>query len=347
MGNNFFGIIGGLGVTFFFVLSGFLITYLLLTEKKITNKINVKKFYMRRILRIWPLYFFIIFLTLCCLNRFDFFYLKGWTENTFSNLFEKILLYLFFLPNIVAVVFYPVLFSSQIWSIGVEEQFYLIWPILIKYFRNTLKLLLFVIFFYVSAVIIISFFKRTETDPVTIKNLQIISEIIALTRIDCMAIGGVGAYIIFSERKYFTKIIFTNIFQILLYILVTILLLSGVSFRYFNMELYSVLFCLIILNISSNSNTIIQLDNRVLNYLGKISYGIYMYHPIAILIVLKIVKNSIFKTNLIFQNIIIYCVVFLITICLSSLSYKFFEKKFINIKVKFSEIISGDNARVI
>ena len=48
--------LGALGVVFFFVLSGFLITYLLLEEKTTTNTINIKKFYLRRILRIWPLY---------------------------------------------------------------------------------------------------------------------------------------------------------------------------------------------------------------------------------------------------------------------------------------------------
>ena len=53
---------GGLSVTFFFVLSGFLITYLLLKEKKKTNTVSIKKFYIRRILRIWPLYYFLVFL---------------------------------------------------------------------------------------------------------------------------------------------------------------------------------------------------------------------------------------------------------------------------------------------
>ena len=46
---------GNLGVSFFFVLSGFLITYLLLKEKELTGKINIKNFYLRRVLRIWPL----------------------------------------------------------------------------------------------------------------------------------------------------------------------------------------------------------------------------------------------------------------------------------------------------
>ena len=53
---------GGLGVYFFFVLSGFLITYLLLVEKAKTGTVAVKKFYWRRVLRIWPLYYLIVIL---------------------------------------------------------------------------------------------------------------------------------------------------------------------------------------------------------------------------------------------------------------------------------------------
>jgi len=52
---------GNLGVNFFFVLSGFLITYLLIKEKEIRHKINIPFFWMRRILRIWPLYFLCVF----------------------------------------------------------------------------------------------------------------------------------------------------------------------------------------------------------------------------------------------------------------------------------------------
>src|SRR5574337_816257 len=59
--DNFSSHLGALGVTIFFVLSGFLITYLLLCERKEFNTINIRDFYLRRILRIWPLYYLILF----------------------------------------------------------------------------------------------------------------------------------------------------------------------------------------------------------------------------------------------------------------------------------------------
>ena len=58
---SFFSKSGGTGVSFFFVLSGFLITYILIIEKKNFNKISLKNFFVRRILRIWPLFYLMIF----------------------------------------------------------------------------------------------------------------------------------------------------------------------------------------------------------------------------------------------------------------------------------------------
>ncbi len=62
--------LGGLGVYFFFVLSGFLITFLLLKEKELFGEIKIKAFYIRRILRIWPLYYFICVLGFFILQNF-------------------------------------------------------------------------------------------------------------------------------------------------------------------------------------------------------------------------------------------------------------------------------------
>ena len=71
--NKTIELIGRMGVVLFFVLSGFLISYLLLAEKEFTGEINIKNFYIRRVLRIWPLYFFIIILALFIMPEFHFF----------------------------------------------------------------------------------------------------------------------------------------------------------------------------------------------------------------------------------------------------------------------------------
>ena len=118
--------LGDVGVTVFFVLSGFLITYILLKEKHKTGTINIISFYIKRILRIWPLYFLLMILGLFVFNKLPF----ANTEDLYVNFHEffyiKLILYIFILPNIVLQLFGAVPLISQLWSIGIEEQFYLI-----------------------------------------------------------------------------------------------------------------------------------------------------------------------------------------------------------------------------
>ena len=130
-----------LGVILFLVLSGFLISYLLFKEQDTTRDIGIKKFYLRRILRIWPLYFFVIGFALFVLPYVTFLIYPGAVKLSMETKFYKALpLYLLFLPNYVLVSIATIPFCSQTWSIGVEEQFYLIWPALNKLFKNKLTM---------------------------------------------------------------------------------------------------------------------------------------------------------------------------------------------------------------
>lgn len=112
--------IGKLGVILFFVLSVFLIFYLLFVEKEVTQTIAVKDFYLRRILRIWPLYFLIIVTSLFLLPTIPFFTLEGFEKDVvWDNLFYKIMLFVLFLPNLVLNVFgvIPLCFPNLVhWS---------------------------------------------------------------------------------------------------------------------------------------------------------------------------------------------------------------------------------------
>ena len=96
---SFVSQLGDSGVTLFFVLSGFLITYLLLQEKKQTQTIQIKNFYIRRILRIWPLYYLAVFLSFFVLPFFIG--LAGHADVQESPSFWKELcVFLFFIPNL-------------------------------------------------------------------------------------------------------------------------------------------------------------------------------------------------------------------------------------------------------
>ncbi|MBK7690909.1 MAG: acyltransferase [Bacteroidetes bacterium] len=120
---------GDTGVSFFFVLSGFLITYLLLKENEMTGKIDIKSFYIRRILRIWPLYYF------CVIFSFLIFpLLKAHFGQTPDDASNRILCSIF-LNNFDRINVIPdAITLSVLWSVAIEEQFYLIWPIFFYFF---------------------------------------------------------------------------------------------------------------------------------------------------------------------------------------------------------------------
>ncbi len=333
--------IGRLGVILFFVLSGFLISYLLFKEKEVTQTISIKDFYLRRILRIWPLYFLIILTSLFVIPFVPFFTLEGFeTAVVWHHLFYKILLFVFFMPNLMGPVFGVIPYASQTWSIGAEEQFYLVWPWLNKKINNKWVLLFGVIIFYYLVKFSIPFF------PHQIKG--VLKDFWLSTPIDCMAIGGLFAFIIFDTTAFvisIKKVLFSKITQIIALIMTVAFILTNYHFplldKHFHFELYAILFGILISNFAANENRIFSMENKISSYLGKISYGVYMYHPIVIVLCIKIGMKY---TNTI-NDFVLYPIVFLLVVLLSSLSYEFYEKRFIAKKTKYSKIISGDNAK--
>ena len=191
---------GRLGVALFFVLSGFLITTLLLDEKGYTGTISIRKFYMRRILRIWPLYFLIVGLSLFVIPYISFLKVPiSDVQILHQNFFQKIILFTFFLPNMAIIAYAPVAFCSQTWSIGVEEQFYLLWPTVMKYVKNK----------FVFSVVFIVIFLAIKYTLLQLRVHQpkfFISRYLDVFPIDCMLIGGLFAFIGYDKRKVFVAI---------------------------------------------------------------------------------------------------------------------------------------------
>ncbi|MEP6675116.1 MAG: acyltransferase [Ferruginibacter sp.] len=327
LAENFFFInIGKLGVLVFFVLSGYLITYLLLREESSTAKVDIKKFYLRRILRIWPLYFLIVIFGLYAAPYSSFFHLPNFLSALSGNNTTQIsLLFFFFLPNYVYAAFGGVPYAVQTWSVGTEEQFYLVWPWLIKKIKN--KTLLFPAVFIVYNIIKIVLIALQHRAPA----IKALLDFWYYFNIDCMALGAVAAYFVITKNEKILKIIFSIAAQLITYITIIILIGFAVIFRYFHFEIYGFFFTIAIANLAANKKSILNLENKIFNYMGKISYGIYMYHLIALTIALRILIRLNFL-----NNVAIYLLGFIITIILSSLSYFYFESYFLKLKNRFS-----------
>lgn len=333
---------GGLGVYFFFVLSGFLITYLLLTEKAKTGTVAIKKFYWRRVLRIWPLYYLIVilgFFIIPYLTTGGFnFTNKELNDNYGLNLF----LYLIIFPNIAHAMFNPVPLISQTWSIGVEEQFYLIWPVLAKKAKNIFNMLVIVFFVMIGIkVLLLLLFKLGYGNH----TLLIIKKFFAMSKIECMTIGGMGAYLLFNYSEKFKIWIYHPLVLPLSLLGIPVLILYTPQVLQDGIHLvYSLLFLFIIANVSGNPNSFLKLENKVFNFLGKISYSIYMYHFMLIPAMFYLFKKiGILPSNQIFPQIIMYVSITGVTVLISWLSFTYFEGWFLKLKSKYTIVKSGSH----
>ena len=339
--NNFFEAIGHQGVSLFFVLSGFLITYLLLAEYEKTHHIAIKNFYIRRILRIWPLYYLIMIIGLFILPHFI-------TIGPVSKLHEhfslKVLLFFFMLPNVLRVTESPIVGANQAWSVGVEEQFYIIWPLLIRTFRKVLLkfLIIFIALkFTVTIFMAVALDHFISPDFQYMMYLRTIQRFWDLLQIEQMSFGAIGAYVLFYKKEKILNLIYHPLVQI--FMAVGIVFILTVRFKFIGQTLFdALLFTILIINVSTNKNFVLKLENRFYSYLGNISFGIYMYHTICISIVLTILQRiGLDESNFVLFNILLYTISVALTIAIAAFSYKYFESYFLTLKQKFMIVMSS------
>jgi peptidoglycan/LPS O-acetylase OafA/YrhL len=343
---HFIKIVGELGVTLFFTLSGFLITYLLLAEKEKYKTVDVKKFYIRRILRIWPLYYLIIVLGLFVLPHISFFDIPQYTEGVSKHFAAKVFFYMILFPNVVSNFAAYMPFIAQTWSIGIEEQFYLIWPWMVKWTKHYLAVLIGIVIGLVLITNVLSLFADHSGNlSLATRNIKLITfafKFFESLRIGCMAIGGIGAYFLYTLNQKVLNPLFSPYTQLITVVVVLELMLFGIEIPYVNHEFYALFFIVIILNFAANPKCLANLENPVMDYLGKISYSIYMWHGIAIMFGLHAARAYNPLLNDFMANAIYYSVTFIFTLALSSASYEWYEMRFLKFKHLFAKVQSGN-----
>lgn len=311
------------GVTLFFVISGFLITYLLLQEMKKINDIKIGAFYMRRILRIWPIYYLYI---LVCIGVLVFMGLGD------TILTSKLWYYCFFTANIPFLSATGIAMIVHFWSIGVEEQFYLFWPWLVKFSKKYLLPT-------ICAVGILWFALKIGS-WVAFTNKSLIYKFFNVTKFHCMMLGALGAVLFDRSNKYYINIFANKIGQIIVW---SIFLLSGIWGDYIpaiiREEVIAVMSLFLITGQVCNSS-FINLENKACDYVGKISYGIYVIHPLLIFLSSYAYRMLNIDLPIWLQSSIIYIYTIVATIIVANLSYNYVEKPFLKLKNKFAIVRS-------
>ena len=329
---------GNLGVNFFFVLSGFLITYLLIKEKEFTGRIHVPNFYVRRVLRIWPLYY------LCVIVGFiGFGLLKKFTgEPVLEN--ANPWYYVFFAANFDIMHTWPekpdALLLSVLWSVAVEEQFYLTWPLILslvplKKFRFVFPAIM------LMSLVFRSFYTGNNDHDFAVRYFHTFSVI------GDMALGGLFAYLVSYENKFKTFI--TNMSRgtiIMIYVLTLVftlfkdnLFVPGVAVV-FERLVIAFLFGMIILEQNYAKNSFYKMGRlKLMSNLGVFTYGLYCLHFLGLYFAIKLMNSMHLNGSLNAVAFAMILVALLISIGISLMSYHLYEKWFLRLKDKFAFIV--------
>jgi peptidoglycan/LPS O-acetylase OafA/YrhL len=254
--------LGYYGVDLFFVISGFLITSILLKPNEKPFKSNYINFIGRRTIRIFPIYYLTIF-TLWLLNldviRNNLFWFLTYTYN-----------YAYVLYNVT-----PSSPANPFWSLSVEEQFYLFWPFIVLFLRKKQILLLII----VITIVIIGYSQIIFN---IFPSISRFNEMGLLTRMSSLGLGALGA--VASRRNLLPDKLFQSKTSEVLFSL--LLIISLIFQGKFTPLLIGICFLFVVLKAAYYDFTIIPvnrfLENKSIIKIGRISYGIYIFHmPIA------------------------------------------------------------------
>lgn len=318
--SNFITRNGIAAVSCFFVLSGFLITYLTQVEQR-GNKFNIFYFWLKRALRIWPLYFIILTIGFM-------------VQGSLNGLFY----YIPFLANVEVI--YRNEFQNGIlfplWSVAIEEQFYFFFPLLIFFFKLK-KTKSYLIFF--SILIIIS----------TIYQFNVASNItkIRYSTLSCitdLSIGGLFATLSLNSER------FLNRFRNLKLYLIVVIYFLGIIYLYGRVYFYnypvviftqhlilSLFFAFILMEQTFSENSFFKLKRfKVFSSWGKYTYGIYMYHAFILGGVMMLME-AFSVTNDLMVLVVTPAVILLLTILLSKLSFNYLELPINRLRGRFKD----------
>jgi len=304
---------GQTGVSLFFVLSGFLITRILLKEKQ-SEKYFIN-FYVRRSLRIFPLYYFYLCLV---------FFIIPFFENTSTPEFFRQVYHWIYLQDFAITFKWNYSGPLHFWSLAVEEHFYLFFPLLVYFLKE--KQLVVSLFSLIVLSVILRFI-------LSVKGYEVFY--FTFTRLDELSLGALLAVLELKGKLTgtFSKY-FLYLFLIILVPTCTLWFIftseSNLYLQTFKFLLISLIYFSVIGFLITASKTHFLnklLVNKMLLFTGKISYGLYVYHGICFAYFTKYVPT---------ENIIINFIgSFILAFFVSTLSYYFFEKHFLKLKKHF------------
>jgi peptidoglycan/LPS O-acetylase OafA/YrhL len=262
---------GKLGVRCFFTISGFLITWLLICERAKTKTVSLKKFYVRRSLRILPVYASIL--------------LVLWVLHLCRHSYQGALIWvglLTFTRNFLGVESTGGIVSGHLWSLSIEEQFYFLWPGIFKLLMDS-SLGRKCLYWLLGAVLVASPLFRSLSllgeYPAKLR-FSWFGEFSTFMYLDCLAYGCLAAFVLFYKRDGIEK--FVKQWGVLvpiissLFILIPYVVKLGNAFQAVG---FSVLILYSVVNPASSLYKVLNL--RWISRIGILSYSLYVWQQIS------------------------------------------------------------------
>lgn len=320
---------GGTGVALFFVLSGFLISDILLKQKLKYSAINARTFFVRRALRIWPLYFLgvaIAFLGIQFTSSLGISDSNGYMPTPWTSLL--------FVEN------YRMIWEAShprgvplnvFWSLCIEEHFYLLWLAIfvfvpIKYlFRLFVLLFIAGISFRLLALVLLPGFDLNGAE--------------ILTSLDYFAVGALIAYVLHFAYAKTTAFVSIPVRVFVLCIALLFMIIQHVFYHQlgvFAISLTALVYgALIAVFIFGNSTSYTISDAHWLSKWGRLSYGLYVFHTPVILVLLMLFKYMSLPLNNAPVLIVFILASFLITLAIAAFVYTFYERYFLKLRERY------------
>lgn len=280
--------LGRQGVELFFVLSGYLITYRMLKERNSRGSVSIPAFYLRRALRIWPLYYLVVAVVFVGVpwlvhHQAGPFVkgLSGWfVDGLFAPGDHRLAWFLVLLPHFAYFTSPPVLCGTHLWSIGVEEQFYLLWPWLMRLAGKRTLLMCTLVVLAAFALNDLVFPWGDDVRPwFGAKRLDQVRMFADHAHMEAMAIGAFVAWAAVNQRPLLERFASERWTRVFAYLAVPF---GWYFYRNWHTQIGPALIYAFALAALSHGPKSRFLDWAPVRAIGVRSYAIYLLHPLAL-----------------------------------------------------------------
>lgn len=161
--------------------------------------------------------------------------------------------------------------------------------------------------------------------------LVTITSFLALTRLYCMLIGGLLAYLYVNNHRWLA-FLRNRIVRVVSVVLLAVMIVNGLDAPLLVHDVYALLWSVVLLYFADQENGLRWLNNKTVSYLGSITYGVYMYHVFIIILLVYVAQQLQITENFWAFNVMLYVMAPVLTFVVSHFSYKYFETRFLRFK---------------